>query len=504
MIITAEYLYQISIEMLQYEDFYFLYYHIYYIARIVNYCYSLCFCVQNSCYSLMKCVNLQRYSLMKCVKRVNIMYRTAIQRLIAWKNSHRRKPLIIEGARQVGKTWLVKEFAKLHYKSIAYINFEENTYLRNIFEIDYDIDRITAAISAATHTNCAADGTLIFLDEIQEAKNGITALKYFQENAPHLHIIVAGSLLGIQLHRQVSFPVGKVQFMTLYPMNFCEFLLAMGEDALAKMIDVGDWTNINMFAPKFRELLKYYYYVGGMPEAVLCFSQNRDWTEVRNIQLDILKSYERDFSKHAPEDIAPRIHDLWLSLPSQLGKENRKFVYGLVKQGARAREYEIALQWLIDGGLIHRVNCVKAPRMPLKSYEDRNAFKIYCVDIGLLGAMCRLDSATLIDGSQIFTEFKGALTEQYVMQQLTGGLELFYFSKPNSSQEIDFLIQSGMDILPIEVKAEVSVKAKSLKQFVIENSPRHAYRLSMNDYKQEEWMTNIPLYAVEHLMTLIV
>lgn len=432
------------------------------------------------------------------------MYRTAIEELIMWKSSRRRKPLIVEGVRQVGKTWLVKEFAKLYYNSIAYVNFEENTFLRNIFEIDYDIDRITAAISAATHTNCAAEGTLIFLDEIQEAKNGITALKYFYENAPHLHVIVAGSLLGIQLHSHVSFPVGKVQFLRLQPMTFSEFLMALGEVILAKMILAGDWANIKMFAPKLRELLKYYYYVGGMPEAVFCFSQDRDWLEVRNIQMEIIKSYERDFSKHAPEDIAPRIHDLWLSLPSQLSKENRKFIYGLVKQGARAREYEIALQWLVDGGLINRINCVKAPRIPLKSYEDRSAFKIYCVDIGLLGAMCRLDSMTMIEGSRIFTEFKGALTEQFVMQQLTGKMELFYFSKPNSNQEIDFLIQSGMDILPIEVKAEVNVKAKSLKQFFIENSPRHAYRLSMNDYKREEWMTNVPLYAAEHLQALFV
>ena len=430
------------------------------------------------------------------------MYRIAIEKLIEWKNSNRRKPLIVEGARQVGKTWLIKEFAKLHYKAIAYVNFEENTFLRGLFEIDYDIDRITAAISAATHTNCTAEGTLIFLDEIQEARNGITALKYFYENAPHLHVIVAGSLLGIQLHHHVSFPVGKVQFLTLRPMSFCEFLMALGESALAKMIYDGDWTSVGMFAPRLRELLKYYYFVGGMPEAVLSFSQYKDWNEVRDIQQEILKSYERDFSKHAPEGIAPRIHDLWLSLPSQLSKENRKFIYGLVKQGARAREYEIALQWLIDGGLIHRVNNIKAPRMPLRSYEDRSAFKIYCLDVGLLGAMCSLDSVTLTDGNRIFTEFKGALTEQFVMQQLVGEVQLFYYSKPNSSQEVDFIIQSGMEILPVEVKAEVNIKSKSLKQFVTENSPRQAFRLSMNDYRQETWLTNIPLFATEHLTTL--
>lgn len=427
------------------------------------------------------------------------MYRKAIEKLKEWKDSHRRKPLVVEGARQVGKTWLIKEFAKTCYKSMAYVNFEENVFLRNLFEMDYDIGRITAAISAATHTNCNAEGTLIFLDEIQEAKNGITALKYFHENAPHLHVIVAGSLLGIQLHSHVSFPVGKVQFMLLQPMSFCEFLMAMGENALVQMIKDGDWTSVNMFAPRLNEMLKYYYYVGGMPEAVACFSQDKDWLEVRSIQQDILKSYERDFSKHAPEAIAPRIHDLWLSLPSQLSRENRKFVYGLVKEGARAREYEIALQWLMDGGLIHRVNSVKAPRLPLRSYEDRSAFKIYCVDIGLLGAMCSLDAMTLVEGNRIFTEFKGALTEQFVMQQLAGCFELFYYSKPNSSQEVDFLIQRGMEVIPLEVKAEQNVKAKSLKQFVLENASRHAYRLSMNEYRQEDWLTNLPLYAVEHL-----
>lgn len=424
------------------------------------------------------------------------MERLDIQKLIKWKDSHRRKPLIIEGARQVGKTWLVKEFARKHYKSLAYVNFEENVFLRNLFEIDYNIDRITAAISAATHVNCTEDGTLIFLDEIQEAKNGITALKYFYENAPQLHVIVAGSLLGIEIHRQVSFPVGKVQFLSLYPMSFREFLMAMGENELADMLAGKRWNETSIFAPKLKELLKYYYFVGGMPEAVLSFSQFRDWNEVREIQTEILKSYERDFSKHAPTDIAPRIRDLWLSLPSQLSREHRKFVYGLVKEGARAREYEIALQWLIDGGLIHKVNAVKAARLPLKSYEDRSAFKIFCNDIGLLGAMTGLDSTTIVNGNTIFTEFKGALTEQYVHQQLSSNCDLYYYSKPNSQQEIDFLIQEGTDIVPIEVKAEVNVKAKSLRQFVKENNSRKAYRISMNDYSVEDWLTNIPLYAI--------
>lgn len=424
------------------------------------------------------------------------MDRYAINELVKWKDARRRKPLILEGARQVGKTWLVKDFAGKHYDNIAYINFEEQIYLRNLFETDFDVTRIISSIEAATHQNCIPGKTLIFLDEIQEAPNGVTALKYFYENASDYHIIAAGSLLGLELHRQTSFPVGKVQFMTLHPMSFLEFLDAVGEQALVGFIAKHEWENIRLFGPKLKDLLKYYYYVGGMPEAVLAFSETRDWLEVRDIQNEILESYNRDFSKHAPEEIVPRIRQLWNSLPVQLSKENRKFLYGVVKEGARAREYEIALQWLFDGGLIHRVNNVSAPRLPLKSYEDKSSFKIFAVDIGLLGAMCRLDSDTIVRGNNIFTEFKGALTEQYVLQQLKLKYEPFYWSKPNARQEIDFLIQANGSIIPIEVKAEENLKAKSLKQFVLDNHPDTAYRTSMSDYRQEEWMTNIPLYCV--------
>ncbi len=324
------------------------------------------------------------------------MYREPINELIKWKNSKRRKPLVLEGARQVGKTWLVKEFARLHYKNIAYFNFEEQQYLKNLFEQDYDVKRILSAIGAATHVQCVAGETLIFLDEIQEAHNGLTALKYFNENAPEHHVIVAGSLLGLELHKQVSFPVGKVQFMTLYPMSYSEFLQAMGDDALVDFLKKEDWSNINLFSAKYKERLKQYYYVGGMPEVVLSFSESQNWQEAREIQSEILNSYDRDFSKHAPSEIVPRIRQLWQSIPAQLSRENRKFIYGLVKEGARAREYEIALQWLFDSGLIYRVNCVSAPRIPLKSYEDSSAFKIFMVDVGLLGAMADLDESTIV------------------------------------------------------------------------------------------------------------
>ncbi len=425
------------------------------------------------------------------------MNRSAINELIRWKSSTRRKPLIINGARQVGKTWLVKQFASQHYKNIAYVNFEEQIFLRNLFEADFNVSRIIDAITALTHERCVPGETLIFFDEIQEAKNGLTALKYFRENLPEQHVIAAGSLLGLELHKQQSFPVGKVQFMPLYPMSFTEFLEAMNESYLAKFIMNQDWMNINLFASKYKELLKQYYYVGGMPEAVLSFSKSRDWNEVREIQNEILESYDRDFSKHAPQEIVPRIRMLWNSLPSQLSKENRKFIYGLIKEGARAREYEIALQWLFDGGLIHKVSNVTAPRIPLKSYEDSSAFKIFTLDIGLLGAMSGLDSATIVNGNKIFTEFKGALTEQYVLQQLILNNKPFYYSKANSQQEIDFLLQIEGHIVPIEVKAEENLKSKSLRQFVMDNNITTAYRTSMSNYRKEDWMTNIPLWSIQ-------
>lgn len=425
------------------------------------------------------------------------MYRESIKDLIKWKESQRRKPLIIEGARQVGKTWIVKDFAKNHYRNLAYINFEEQVFMRSLFATDYDVNRIIEAISAATHETCTPGDTLIFLDEIQEAESGITALKYFRENAPEYHVIAAGSLLGLELHKHQSFPVGKVQLMTLYPMSFLEFLMAMNESALAKFIQEKDWTNINLFAPKLQDLLRKYYFVGGMPEAVLSFSETGDWQEVREIQNEILQGYDRDFSKHAPNDIVPRIRMLWDSIPSQLSKENRKFIYGLVKQGARAREYEIAMQWLIDGGIIHKVSNVTAPRIPLKSYEDKSAFKLFVVDIGLLGAMYNLDSETIVNGNRIFTEFKGALTVQYVLQQLILKHTPYYYSKANSQQEIDFLIEQSGTVIPIEVKAEENLKAKSLRQFVEDNKSDTAYRVSMSPYRKEDWLTNIPLYCVQ-------
>lgn len=427
------------------------------------------------------------------------MYREAINKLIEWKRSRRRKPLIIEGARQVGKTWLVKEFAAKHFKQLIYVNFETHIELREIFIRDLQVSRIIMDLEAYFGSKIQPEETLIFFDEIQEATNGLTSLKYFCEDAPELNVIAAGSLLGILLHKKESFPVGKVQFLTLYPMNFSEFLIAKKEERLLGLIENKEWESLKLFASRLTLLLKQYMYLGGMPEVIKNFIENEDWKLSREIQNEILDSYSEDFSKHAPKEMVARIRQVWQSLPSQLSKENKKFIYGVVREGARAKEYELAIQWLIDCGLIHKVNNVSAPRFPLAAYQELSIFKIYCNDIGLLGAMAQLSSRTVVVGNELFKEFKGAMTEQYVFQQLLQGHTLYYWSKSNSQQEIDFLIQDKDSIVPIEVKAGENLKAKSLRQFVIENHSEKAYRLSLSDYRKENWLTNIPLYCVNLL-----
>lgn len=424
------------------------------------------------------------------------MKRLVLEELKQWKESKRRKPLIVEGARQVGKTWIVKEFGRLFYKHLAYINFEEEKQLRGMFEQDYDVDRILRAVRTFCKVPCIAGETLIFFDEIQEAKDGLTVLKYFREKAPEQHVVVAGSLLGIALHQGISFPVGMVNFIKMYPMNFVEFLDAVGETELSLSIVNKEWDNLSLFHAHLTDRLKQYYYVGGMPEAVATFADDAEWEDVRAVHHEILRGYDDDFSKHAPGNIVPRLRQIWASIPRQLSKENKKFIFGLVKEGARAREYEIALQWLIDAGLLYSVHNVTAPGIPLSAYRDDGAFKIYLNDLGLLSTMSNLDSATLLYGNDVFTVFKGAITEQYAFQQLLPKHELFYWSKSNALQEVDFLIQDNQHILPIEVKAEENVKAKSLKQFVAENSIPHAIRTSMKPYREEEWLTNLPLYCL--------
>ena len=429
------------------------------------------------------------------------MRRTALSFLQKWKQKNTRKPLIIRGARQVGKTWLMKEFAKTEYENFAYINFEDNQQLKTLFLNDFDIPRILLAIQIATGIKPEPNKTLIIFDEIQEAERALTSLKYFRENAPEYHVVAAGSLLGIALHENTSFPVGKVEFLDLYPLSFTEFLEALGEHDLIDLIQKQQWEMINTFKTKYIELLKQYYYVGGMPEVVSNYVINQDFSEVRQIQQQILNSYEQDFSKHAPTDVVPRIRMVWNSVPAQLSKENRKFIYGLIKQGARAKEFELALAWLMDCSLIHKINRVSKPALPLKAYEDMGAFKLYLLDIGLLGAMANLDVKTLLDGNLIFTEFKGALTEQYVLQQLVTDAEIsiFYWSSEKSDGEIDLLIQYKNEIVPIEVKAAENLQAKSLRAFVQKNKSKMAIRTSMSDFREETWLTNMPLYAINEL-----
>ncbi len=427
------------------------------------------------------------------------MERFALTDLLAWKHSKNRKPLIIQGARQVGKTWLMKEFGKREFKQLAYINFESSVQLRSLFQTDFDINRILMAIQVESGVKINPDNTLILLDEIQEAQGGITSLKYFHENAPQYHVIAAGSLLGVTLHQQTSFPVGKVDFLTLRPLTFLEFLLAMKQDPLVKILQKSDWSLITTFKTKLIDYLRHYYFIGGMPEAVYSFSRDHDLKQVRTIQTNILTAYEHDFSKHAPAEIVPRIKMLWNSIPAQLSKENKKFIYGAVKPGGRAKEFELALAWLTDCGLVHKVHRITKPSIPLRSYVDLGAFKLFLLDIGLLTAMGKLDIQTILEGNSLFSEFKGSLTEQFVLQQLMArkGSEVFYWSSDTSQAEVDFVIQSEDGVIPIEVKAEENLKAKSLISYSQKFSPARSIRTSMADYREESWMTNIPLYAIE-------
>jgi predicted AAA+ superfamily ATPase len=432
------------------------------------------------------------------------MERIAMKELISWKNKPSRKPLIIRGARQVGKTWLMKEFGKNEYSQTVYVNFESSKLLKTLFVDNFDINRIITALQIETGIQVNSKNTLIIFDEIQEAEGAITSLKYFCENAPQYHIIAAGSLLGVAMHKHTSFPVGKVEFLDLYPLNYTEFLLALDQQPLLNLLKSKDWTLIKSFKEKYIQLLRQYYYIGGMPEVVLSYRTQNDFKEVRVIQKRILTAYEHDFSKHAPSDIVPRIRMLWNSIPSQLAKENKKFIYGAVKPGSRAKDYELALSWLIDCGLVHKICRVSKSGIPLKAYEDYNAFKLFIADVGLMGAMGDIDVRTLLEGNMIFEEFKGALTEQYVLQQLTTipDLVIYYWSAERSIAEIDFLIQYSGEVVPIEVKAEENLQAKSLKAFCQKYSPQTAIRTSMSDYRKEDWLTNLPLYAIGELTKL--
>lgn len=427
----------------------------------------------------------------------NVMKRNAIKELYEWKENNDRKPLVILGARQVGKTWLMKEFGKEAYKKCAYVNFEDNDDLRGMFEHDFDIQRIIANLQWATDVTIDED-TLVILDEIQEAPRGITALKYFQEKAPQYHVIAAGSLLGIAMHKNDSFPVGKVDFMHLYPLSFYEFLNAIGEKKMVDLLQAKDWTMLTMVRAKFEERLRQYYFVGGMPAAVLAFVNDGDLNKVRTIQKSIIEAYERDFSKHAPAIEVPRIRMVWHSIPSQLSKENRKFIYGMIKEGARAKDFELAIEWLKDAGLIYKINRCKKAQLPLAAYEDFSAFKMFLSDIGLMGAMSNIPVQSLLNGNMLFSDFKGALTEQFVLQQMktNQSLSIYYWSADNSRGEIDFLVQQEEKVIPIEVKAEENLQAKSLRMFVERNPGLKGCRFSMSPYREQDWLVNYPLYSV--------
>lgn len=429
------------------------------------------------------------------------MYRIAIEKLYKWKNSKRRKPLIIEGARQVGKTWLMKEFGKQAYADTVYINFDSNSRMADLFSADLDTDRLIMGLELYAGRKINPDNTLLIFDEVQEVPRALASLKYFYENAPQYHIVCAGSLLGIALHQGTSFPVGKVDFLKLYPLSFSEFLMATGNERFAELLKNQDYEMIASFKQTYIDALKHYYFVGGMPEAVQSFAESKDFNEVRAIQKRILAAYEQDFSKHAPNEIVPKIRMLWNSIPSQLARENKKFIYGLVREGGRAREYETAIMWLSDCGLVHKVSRVNAAGIPLKAYEDLKAFKLFIVDVGLLGCMTGLRQRTLLDGDDLFVEFKGALTEQYVCQQLKTieDLGVYYYTNDRGSCEIDFVVDTGEQIVPIEVKAETNLRAKSLKTYRERFEPELSVRTSMADYKKEDWLLNLPLYAIEQI-----
>jgi uncharacterized protein len=427
------------------------------------------------------------------------LYRESTVSLSRWKEDKFRKPLIVRGARQVGKTWLLQEFGRTSYSKFVYVNFEETPSLQSIFASDFDIERIITVLQIYAQTTITAEDTLIIFDEIQSAERGLTSLKYFCEKAPQYHVIAAGSLLGMGLHSSVSFPVGKVDFLDLRPLSFSEFLLSQNEKALVEALKAKNWSVISIFTEKLKEYLRYYFYVGGMPEVVDAFAQTRDWQLVRRIQNRILNAYEGDFSKHAPNETVPRIRMAWQSIPSQLAKENKKFVYGVIREGARAKDFELAIQWLVDCGLLLKSHRVSKPGIPLAAYQDISVFKLFLHDVGLLGAMAGLNVRTIIEGDEIFTEFKGALTEQYVMQQLRLDSERYigYWTNERSTAEVDFIIQEEGEVIPIEIKSGENLKAKSFRLFCEKYKPTKAIRVSLSDYKEESWMENVPLYSIE-------
>ena len=426
------------------------------------------------------------------------MKRKIYSQLCQWKESSMRKPLILLGARQVGKTWIMKHFGRQEYEKVAYVNCDAEPHMKDLLALDYDLDRILLGLQAITGVKIEAGNTLVILDEIQETPRGLHCLKYFYENAPQYHVMVAGSLLGVTLGRGESFPVGKVDLLRMYPMTFSEFLEALAGTSWNDLLASGDNALIEPMKPKLIDWLRQYYYVGGMPEVVSCFVAHKDLAEVRRIQSSILETYRNDISKHATARESIRIGQVLDSLPSQLAKENKKFIYGAIRKGARATDFELAIQWLMDAGIIYKVKRVREARMPLKFYEDLSSFKLYLLDCGLLACMAEAPAEQMLLGDNVFMEFKGAFTEQYVFQQLKAlSLSPYYWSNEKTSAEIDFILQYGNRIVPVEVKAEENVRSKSLAQFVKDNTGLKGLRISMRGYVDQGWMENIPLYGLE-------
>jgi uncharacterized protein len=431
------------------------------------------------------------------------MQRDYLAKLLIWKDKKGRKPLIINGARQVGKTWLMKEFGRQNFEQTAYINFEVSINMIAVLQQGYDIPTILNAIEIETNIKPIAGKTLIIFDEIQLAPQAITSLKYFYENAKQYHVVAAGSLLGVALAQKSSFPVGKVEFMDVFPFSFLEFINAINEIELHKILIESNWILINAFKNKLQNILRLYYYIGGMPEVIANYIQEQSLEKVREIQQNILRTYEIDFSKHAPTNIVPRIRMLWQNIPVQLGKENKKFLYKAVKEGARARDYELALHWLIDAGMVHKVCNVNAIQVPLKAYENTEAFKLYILDVGLMGAMVNLDAQAILQQNQNLLNFKGALTEQYVLQQLIIQTKLYYWAPSNVQAEVDFIFEKGSLIWPLEVKAEENLQAKSLSVYFKKFAPKYAIRTSMSNYRKNEWLVNIPLLNIGNLIKML-
>ena len=432
------------------------------------------------------------------------MYRKAMKKLIEWKNDIDRKPLILNGARQVGKTWLLKEFGNKYYSKTAYINMDGNPRMRELF-YDFDTDRLIQGFKAETGIDIESENTLIILDEIQEVPKAITSLKYFCENARKYHIVVAGSLLGVATHKGVSFPVGKVNFLNLYPLNFEEYLIAIGKENLVELIEKNDINMMKVFSAQYKSLLKEYYYIGGMPEVLKSYIKYKDYNRVRKIQKEILLAYEKDFSKHVPGKDLPKVIQIWNNFNTQLARENKKFIYGALKPSARAAEYENAINWLVDSGLMYKINRVNTCRIPLDGYIDYNAFKLYFLDVGLLAAKNNLNIQTILEGNKVFTEYKGSLTEQYVLGEIKSNynIPINYWSNDAGQSEVDFVIQCKNEIVPIEVKAEENLQSKSLKVLAEKYKTKYNVRTSMADYRKNDWITNIPLYSISNIEKII-